>query len=150
MPWRGPCVPYFEGWVVGNSPLGGMQGEIKSTSKGRDRQPPLAGTSPCIPLWGGWSGNVAERKRRTYFPFPQLSMDSFRFRSCLMSFESEMRYLIFSGKPAAGMILEFLIPALSHFDVSEGSSSCPSSLFIFFMNIFGKRFTNPMTNAVGL
>jgi len=27
MPWRGPCTPYFEGRVVGNSPLGECKGD---------------------------------------------------------------------------------------------------------------------------
>jgi hypothetical protein len=27
MPWRDACTPYFEGWVVGNSPLGGCRGD---------------------------------------------------------------------------------------------------------------------------
>lgn len=49
MPWRDPCTPYFEGRVVGNSPLGGCRGGT-GKCKVRDGHPSGGRRAPCIPL----------------------------------------------------------------------------------------------------
>jgi len=79
------------------------------------------------------------------FPFFAFSHAQFKIPSILISFESEMRYLIFSGRPSGGRIFDSLIPALFHF-----LSIATSSSFHACLNALGKIMAKPFTNSAGL